>query len=48
MALTVTGMGGLAMIGGMLILGQIVGSYDLSVILQNRELIQARHCICPR
>ena len=34
MALTVTGMGGLAMIGGMLILGQIVGSYDLSVILQ--------------
>ncbi|MEM9575972.1 MAG: monovalent cation/H+ antiporter subunit A [Pseudomonadota bacterium] len=40
MALTVTGMGGLAMIGGMLILGQIAGSYDLSVILQNRELIQ--------
>jgi len=40
MALTVTGMGGLAMIAGMLILGQIVGSYDLSVILQNRELIQ--------
>ena len=40
MALTVTGMGGLAMIGGMLILGQIVGSYDLSVILQNREVIQ--------
>ena len=41
MALTVTGMGGLAMIAGMLILGQIVGSYDLSVILQNRDLIQA-------
>ena len=41
MALTVTGMGGLAMLAGMLILGQIVGSYDLSVILQNRELIQA-------
>ncbi|PTX55498.1 multisubunit potassium/proton antiporter PhaA subunit /multisubunit potassium/proton antiporter PhaB subunit [Litoreibacter ponti] len=40
MALTVTGMGGLAMIGGMLILGQIAGSYDLSVILQNREAIQ--------
>ena len=35
MALTVTGMGGLAMIAGMLILGQIAGSYDLSVILQN-------------
>ncbi|WP_407496716.1 monovalent cation/H+ antiporter subunit A [Pseudooceanicola sp. MF1-13] len=40
MALTVTGMGGLAMVGGMLILGNIVGSFDLSVILQNRELIQ--------
>ena len=40
MALAVTGMGGLAMVGGMLLLGQIAGSYDLSVILQNRELIQ--------
>lgn len=47
MALTVTGMGGLALIGGMLILGQIVGSYDLSVILQNRELIQADPLYVP-
>ncbi|WP_439109357.1 monovalent cation/H+ antiporter subunit A [Lentibacter sp.] len=47
MALTVTGMGGLAMVGGMLILGQIVGSYDLSVILQNRELIQADPLYVP-
>ena len=47
MALTVTGMGGLAMIGGMLLLGQIVGSYDLSVILQNRELIQASPMYLP-
>ncbi|MBU2357999.1 MAG: monovalent cation/H+ antiporter subunit A, partial [Alphaproteobacteria bacterium] len=47
MALTVTGMGGLAMIGGMLILGQIVGSYDLTVILQNRELIQASPLYLP-
>lgn len=47
MALTVTGMGGLAMIGGMLILGQIVGSYDLSVILQNRELIQSDPLYVP-
>ncbi len=47
MALTVTGMGGLAMIGGMLILGQIVGSYDLSVILQNRALIQADPLYVP-
>ncbi|PYG27229.1 monovalent cation/H+ antiporter subunit A [Pelagimonas varians] len=47
MALTVTGMGGLAMIGGMLILGQIVGSYDLSVILQQRDLIQADPMYVP-
>ena len=47
MALTVTGMGGLSMIAGMLILGQIVGSYDLSVILQNRDLIQADALYVP-
>jgi len=47
MALTVTGMGGLAMIGGMLLLGQIAGSYDLSVILQNRELIQESPLYLP-
>ncbi len=47
MALTVTGMGGLALIGGMLILGQIVGSYDLSVILQNREAIQSSPLYVP-
>ena len=47
MALAVTGLGGLAMIGGMLILGQIVGSYDLSVILQNRDLIQADPLYVP-
>jgi multicomponent K+:H+ antiporter subunit A len=35
MALAVTGGGGLAMIGGMLILGHIAGSYDLTVILQH-------------
>ena len=47
MALTVTGMGGLALIGGMLMLGQIAGSYDLSVILQNRDLIQADPLYLP-
>lgn len=41
MALTVTGGGGLAMIAGMLILGDIAGSYDLTVILQSGEQIQA-------
>ena len=47
MALTVTGMGGLALIGGMLLLGNIVGSYDLSVILDNREMIQADPMYVP-
>jgi len=47
MALAVTSMGGLAMIAGMLILGNIVGSYDLSVILDNREAIQADPLYLP-
>lgn len=47
MALAVTGSGGLAMIAGMLILGNIVGSYDLSVILQNKEAIQASPWYLP-
>ncbi len=41
MALTVTGAGGLAMIAGMLILGNIVGSYNLTDILAQGEVIKA-------
>ena len=47
MALAVTGMGGLAMIGGMLLLGEVAGSYDLTVILRNREAIQASPLYLP-
>ncbi|MEZ5752455.1 MAG: monovalent cation/H+ antiporter subunit A [Paracoccaceae bacterium] len=47
MALTVTGMGGLAMIGGMLILGNIAGSYDISVILAQGEAIRAHDLYLP-
>ncbi|MEX0970738.1 MAG: monovalent cation/H+ antiporter subunit A [Paracoccaceae bacterium] len=47
MALTVTASGGLAMIAGMLILGEIAGSYELSVILENRALIQASPLYTP-
>ncbi|MDQ1848558.1 monovalent cation/H+ antiporter subunit A [Gemmobacter fulvus] len=47
MALAVTGAGGLAMIAGMLILGQISGSYDLSVILTNKAAIQASDWYLP-
>jgi multicomponent K+:H+ antiporter subunit A len=41
MALAVTGGGGLAMIAGLIVLGEIAGSYDLSVILTEGAAIQA-------
>ncbi|WP_228243323.1 monovalent cation/H+ antiporter subunit A [Porphyrobacter sp. GA68] len=41
MALVVTGGGGLALLAGMLILGSIAGSYDLTTILGSREIVQA-------
>lgn len=40
MALTVTGAGGLALLAGLILIGQIVGSYDMQVVLDSRELIQ--------
>jgi len=47
MALAVTGMGGLSMIAGMLILGDIAGSYDLTVILQHGDAIKASPWYLP-
>ena len=47
MALTVTGAGGLAMIGGMLILGNIAGSYNLTDILQAGDAIRASEWYLP-
>ncbi|UXU75392.1 MULTISPECIES: monovalent cation/H+ antiporter subunit A [unclassified Paracoccus (in: a-proteobacteria)] len=47
MALTVTGMGGLAMIAGMLLLGQVAGSFELSDILQAGPAIQASPLYLP-
>ncbi|MFA8385949.1 MAG: monovalent cation/H+ antiporter subunit A [Pelagibaca sp.] len=47
MALTVTGAGGLAMIGGMLILGNIAGSYNLTDILQAGDEIRASEWYLP-
>ncbi|MBA4741564.1 MAG: monovalent cation/H+ antiporter subunit A [Azoarcus sp.] len=47
MALAVTGGGGLAMIAGMLILGHIVGSYDLTIILAHGDEIQASPLYLP-
>ncbi|KUF10601.1 monovalent cation/H+ antiporter subunit A [Pseudoponticoccus marisrubri] len=47
MALAVTGAGGLAMIGGMLILGNIVGSYNLTDILAAGDQIKASDWYVP-
>ena len=47
MALTVTGAGGLALIGGMLILGNIAGSYNLTDILQAGDVIRASDWYIP-
>ena len=40
MALTVTGCGGLALIGGMMLVGHIVGSYELTEILASGDTIR--------
>ena len=39
-ALTITGMGGLAMLGGFVLLGHITGTYEIDQILTMREQIQ--------
>ncbi len=47
MALIVTGSGGLSLIAGMLLLGHIAGSYDISVIITRAEVIQASPYYIP-
>lgn len=46
MALVVTGGGGLALLAGILLLGQIVGSYELSDVLTSGNLIRG-HALYP-
>jgi multicomponent K+:H+ antiporter subunit A len=46
MALTVTGAGGLALLGGVVVLGHIVGSYDLDTVLASGDVIRA-HRLYP-
>ncbi|WP_106477467.1 monovalent cation/H+ antiporter subunit A [Phytohalomonas tamaricis] len=41
MALTVTGAGGLSLLAGFLLLGQIVGTMDLSVVLQSGDQVRS-------
>ncbi|WP_394696385.1 monovalent cation/H+ antiporter subunit A [Pseudoxanthomonas japonensis] len=40
MALAITGAGGLALLGGVLLIGRIVGSYDLDIVLASGDLIR--------
>ncbi|WP_331345064.1 monovalent cation/H+ antiporter subunit A [Cellvibrio sp. UBA7661] len=46
MALAITGAGGLALLAGALVLGEITGSYSLQVITNSAEQIQA-HALYP-
>lgn len=46
MALIVTAAGGLALLGGVIVLGHIAGSYDLDTILASGELVRA-HPLYP-
>src|SRR5690606_29141496 len=46
MALTITGAGGLALLGGVMVLGHIVGSYDLDVVLASGDLVRS-HRLYP-
>ncbi|PHV12320.1 monovalent cation/H+ antiporter subunit A [Chitinimonas sp. BJB300] len=47
MALTITGAGGLALLGGALLLGHIVGSYSLDAVLASGEQIRAHPLYLP-
>ncbi|MDO5624403.1 MAG: monovalent cation/H+ antiporter subunit A [Pseudomonadota bacterium] len=47
MALTVTGAGGLCLLAGMLMLGHIVGSYDLDAVLAAGDRIRAHELYTP-
>jgi multicomponent K+:H+ antiporter subunit A len=47
MALTITGAGGLCLLGGALLLGHIVGSYDLDAVLAAKEQVQASPLYLP-
>lgn len=40
MALTITGAGGLALLGGIILIGQVVGSYSLDDVLSSGDLIR--------
>lgn len=47
MALTITGMGGLAMLGGFILLGQMTGTYQIDQILTMKDQIQSHSLFVP-
>jgi len=47
MAFTVTAIGGLALLAGVLVIGHIVGSYDLDVVLQSGDAIRSHDLYVP-
>ncbi len=47
MALTITGAGGLALLAGVLLIGNIAGSYDLDVVLASGDAIRAHPLYLP-
>ncbi|SUY28686.1 multisubunit potassium/proton antiporter PhaA subunit /multisubunit potassium/proton antiporter PhaB subunit [Aminobacter aminovorans] len=47
MALTITGIGGLGLLAGMLLLGHIVGSYDLDRVLASGDVIRSHDLYVP-
>jgi NADH:ubiquinone oxidoreductase subunit 5 (subunit L)/multisubunit Na+/H+ antiporter MnhA subunit len=47
MALAITGVGGLALLGGILLLGEITGSYELTTILASGPQIRAHPLYLP-
>ena len=46
MAMTITGAGGLALLAGLILIGEVVGSYDLRTVLASGSLI-AEHSLYP-
>lgn len=47
MALAITGAGGLALLGGFILLGEIVGSYELTTVLASGDLVRAHPLYLP-
>ena len=47
MALTITGMGGLAMLGGFILIGQVTGTYQIDQLVTMGPLIQASPYFVP-